>query len=213
MAIELTPYEARVIGCLLEKEVTTPEQYPLTLNGLTTAVNQKSNRDPVYSLTEAEVLDAVEQLKAKRLISDLEGFGSRVTKYQHRFCNTEFGSLQFTDQQRGMVCVLLLRGPQTPGELRTRTNRFCEFTDVKEVESVLAVMQEKAYVAALPREPGKRESRYTHSFGTETPETQSPGVFAESAPASAPTSDLTARVEQLEREVEELKELVNSLLS
>ncbi len=213
MAIELTPYEARVIGCLLEKEVTTPEQYPLTLNGLTTAVNQKNNRDPVYSLTEAEVLDAVEQLKAKRLISDLEGFGSRVTKYQHRFCNTEFGSLQFTDQQRGMVCVLLLRGPQTPGELRTRTNRFCEFTDVKEVESVLAVMQEKAYVAALPREPGKRESRYTHSFGTETPETQSPGVFAESAPASAPTSDLTARVEQLEREVEELKELVNSLLS
>ncbi|PML78636.1 YceH family protein [Enterovibrio norvegicus] len=213
MAIELTPYEARVIGCLLEKEVTTPEQYPLTLNGLTTAVNQKSNRDPVYSLTEAEVLDTVEQLKAKRLISDLEGFGSRVTKYQHRFCNTEFGSLQFSDQQRGMVCVLLLRGPQTPGELRTRTNRLCEFTDVKEVESVLAVMQEKAYVAALPREPGKRESRYTHLFGTETPETASPVAFVESTPTSAPSSDLAARVESLEREVEELKELVNSLLS
>ncbi|MCC4798713.1 hypothetical protein BCT30_20605 [Enterovibrio norvegicus] len=213
MAIELTPYEARVIGCLLEKEVTTPEQYPLTLNGLTTAVNQKSNRDPVYSLTEAEVLDTVELLKAKRLISDLEGFGSRVTKYQHRFCNTEFGSLQFSDQQRGMVCVLLLRGPQTPGELRTRTNRLCEFTDVKEVESVLAVMQEKAYVAALPREPGKRESRYTHLFGTETPETASPVAFVESTPASAPSSDLVARVESLEREVEELKELVNSLLS
>ncbi|PMN64390.1 YceH family protein [Enterovibrio norvegicus] len=213
MAIELTPYEARVIGCLLEKEVTTPEQYPLTLNGLTTAVNQKSNRDPVYSLTEAEVLDTVEQLKAKRLISDLEGFGSRVTKYQHRFCNTEFGSLQFSDQQRGMVCVLLLRGPQTPGELRTRTNRLCEFIDVKEVESVLAVMQEKAYVAALPREPGKRESRYTHLFGTETPETASPVAFVESTPTSAPSSDLAARVESLEREVEELKELVNSLLS
>ncbi|MEZ9524200.1 YceH family protein [Enterovibrio norvegicus] len=213
MAIELTPYEARVIGCLLEKEVTTPEQYPLTLNGLTTAVNQKSNRDPVYSLTEAEVLDTVEQLKAKRLISDLEGFGSRVTKYQHRFCNTEFGSLQFSDQQRGMVCVLLLRGPQTPGELRTRTNRLCEFIDVKEVESVLAVMQEKAYVAALPREPGKRESRYTHLFGTETPETASPVAFVESTPTSAPSSDLATRVESLEREVEELKELVNSLLS
>ncbi|MDD1779629.1 DUF480 domain-containing protein [Enterovibrio sp. ZSDZ35] len=208
MAIELTNHEARVIGCLLEKEVTTPEQYPLTLNSLTTAANQKSNRDPVLSLTEAEVLDTVELLKGKRLISDVEGFGSRVTKYQHRFCNTEFGSLQFSEQEKGIICVMLLRGPQTPGELRTRTNRLCEFSDVRDVESVLAKMIEKGHIAQLPREPGKRESRYVHLFGSETPE-----VVAEpSVVSSAADTGLTARVEALEAEVAELKELVNELL-
>ncbi|WP_407333781.1 YceH family protein [Enterovibrio sp. 27052020O] len=208
MAIELTPYEARVIGCLLEKEVTTPELYPLTLNSLTTAANQKSNRDPVYSLTDAEVMDTVEQLKTKRMVSDVEGFGSRVTKYQHRFCNTEFGTLQFTDQQKGIICVLLLRGPQTPGELRTRTNRLCEFSDMKDVESALVSLIEKGYVAQLPREPGKRESRYTHLFGSDTPETT---TFV--APSDAAVdSSLTARVDELEREVAELKALVNELL-
>ncbi|OEE77317.1 hypothetical protein A1OQ_05565 [Enterovibrio norvegicus FF-162] len=207
MAIELTPYEARVIGCLLEKEVTTPELYPLTLNSLTTAANQKSNRDPVYSLTDAEVMDTVEQLKAKRMVSDVEGFGSRVTKYQHRFCNTEFGTLQFTVQQKGIICVLLLRGPQTPGELRTRTNRLCEFSEMKDVESALVTLIEKGYVAQLPREPGKRESRYTHLFGSDTPETTAFVASMEVADTS-----LTTRVEALEREVAELKALVNELL-
>ncbi|MDD1792193.1 DUF480 domain-containing protein [Enterovibrio makurazakiensis] len=210
MAIELTPHEARVIGCLLEKEVTTPELYPLTLNSLTTASNQKSNRDPVYSLTEAEVLDTIEQLKTKRMVSDVEGFGSRVTKYQHRFCNTEFGSLQFTTQQKGIICVLLLRGPQTPGELRTRTNRLCEFSDVKDVESALIALVEKGYVAQLPREPGKRESRYVHLFGSDTPETEAQPVFDQTP---GETSSLATRVEALEREVEELKALVNELLN
>ncbi|OEE62979.1 hypothetical protein A1OK_20570 [Enterovibrio norvegicus FF-454] len=207
MAIELTPYEARVIGCLLEKEVTTPELYPLTLNSLTTAANQKSNRDPVYSLTDAEVMDTVEQLKAKRMVSDVEGFGSRVTKYQHRFCNTEFGTLQFTVQQKGIICVLLLRGPQTPGELRTRTNRLCEFSEMKDVESALVTLIEKGYVAQLPREPGKRESRYTHLFGSDTPETTAFVASTEVADTS-----LTTRVEALERDVAELKALVNELL-
>lgn len=208
MAIELTPYEARVVGCLLEKEVTTPDLYPLTLNSLTTAANQKSNREPVYSLTEAEVLDAVESLKSKRLVSDLEGFGSRVTKYQHRFCNTEFGSLQFSEQEKGIVCVLLLRGPQTPGELRTRTNRLCEFTDVQHVESVLGGLVEKGHVAQLPREPGKRESRYIHLFGSEVPDMQPVTL------TSSESSDysLAGRVEALEHEVAELKALVNQLL-
>lgn len=208
MAIELNPYEARVIGCLLEKEVTTPDLYPLTLNSLTTAANQKSNREPVYALSEAEVLDAVESLKSKRLISDLEGFGSRVTKYQHRFCNTEFGSLQFSEQEKGIVCVMLLRGPQTPGELRTRTNRLCEFSDVGQVESVLNGMIEKGYVAQLPREPGKRESRYAHLFGSQAPtETVTPSFSPEPQ-----QEGLTERVEALEAEVAELKALVNQLM-
>lgn len=207
MAIELTPYEARVIGCLLEKEVTTPDLYPLTLNSLTTAANQKSNREPVYALTEAEVMDAVESLKTKRLVSDLEGFGSRVTKYQHRFCNTEFGSLQFSEQEKGIVSVLLLRGPQTPGELRTRTNRLCEFADMKQVENVLASLVDKGYVLQLPREPGKRESRYVHLFSSEIPEV----VHAEAALPSTGES-LADRVEALESEVAELKALVNTLL-
>lgn len=208
MAIELTPYEARVIGCLLEKEVTTPDLYPLTLNSLTTAANQKSNREPVYSLSEAEVLDAIESLKSKRLVSALEGFGSRVTKYQHRFCNTEFGSLQFSEQEKGVICVMLLRGPQTPGELRTRTNRLCEFADMKQVESVLAALVEKGHVVQLPREPGKRESRYAHLFGTEQPEMTAPS--AESYDVA--DSSLAARVEELEKEVADLKELINALI-
>ncbi|CZF84230.1 MULTISPECIES: YceH family protein [Grimontia] len=208
MAIELNTFEARVIGCLLEKEVTTPDLYPLTLNSLTTAANQKSNREPVYTLSEAEVLDTVESLKSKRLISDLEGFGSRVTKYQHRFCNTEFGSLQFSEQEKGIICVMLLRGPQTPGELRTRTNRLCEFSDMSQVESALSGMIEKGYVAQLPREPGKRESRYVHLFGLEAPtETVAPSFS--SKPQEGALAD---RVEALESEVAELKALVNQLL-
>ncbi len=137
MKIELTAVEARVIGCLIEKEVTTPDQYPLSLNALTNACNQKSNREPVMNLSESDVLDAVDQLIARRLVSDESGFNSRVSKYQHRFCNTEFGDLKLSTQEKGIVCCMLLRGAQTPGELRTRTNRLANFADVKEVETVL----------------------------------------------------------------------------
>lgn len=168
MNIELTALEARIIGCLIEKEITTPDYYPLSLNSLTTACNQKSNRDPVLALTEAEVQDAVEGLIARHLVSDESAFASRTRKYQHRFCNTEFGDLQLTQQELGIVCCMLLRGPQTPGELRTRTNRLCTFTDVKEVEAVLEHLAQDhtsgVLVVKLPREPGKRESRYQHLF-------------------------------------------------
>ena len=133
----LSPIEARIIGCLIEKEVTTPDHYPLTLNSLTTACNQKSNRDPVLSLSESDVLDAVDGLIARRMVSDESSFNSRVNKYQHRFCNTEFGDLQFTEQERAIICCMLLRGAQTPGELRTRTGRLANFNDVKEVEATL----------------------------------------------------------------------------
>ncbi len=127
MRTELTPIEARVIGCLIEKEVTTPDQYPLSLNALTNACNQKSNREPVMSLSESEVLDAVDQLISRRLVSDESGFNSRVSKYQHRFCNTEFGDLKLSAQEKGIVCCMLLRGPQTPGELRNAHQSFGDF--------------------------------------------------------------------------------------
>ena len=134
MDICLTPYEVRVIGCLLEKQRTTPEHYPLSLNALTNACNQKSSRDPVLALDEATVRDTIDALMKKRYVIEKSGFGSRVTKYQHRFCNTEFGILAFSEQELGIVCVLLLRGPQTPGELRTRTERLSKFQDINAVE-------------------------------------------------------------------------------
>ncbi len=167
MNIQLSPLEARVIGCLIEKEVTTPDHYPLTLNSLTTACNQKSNREPVLNLSEAEVQDTVEALIARRLVSNESSFNSRTSKYQHRFCNTEFGDLKLNEQELGLICCLLLRGAQTPGELRTRTNRLCNFSDVKETEAVLDRLANRdsgALVVKLPREPGKRESRYHHLF-------------------------------------------------
>jgi uncharacterized protein YceH (UPF0502 family) len=215
MNIEFSNIEARVIGCLIEKELTTPDLYPLSLNSLTNACNQKSNREPVMSLSEAQVLDAVDALIEKRLINDESGFNSRVAKYRHRFCNTEFGNFQFTEQQKGVVCCMLLRGAQTPGELRTRTNRLCQFIDVKEVETVLDKLAQDSLVVKLPREAGKRESRYMHQFSGEVD-------LSDLSLAIAPVSGIAAsedRIEQLEQalcalqsEVSELKRLIEQLL-
>lgn len=217
MKVELTAIEARVIGCLIEKEVTTPDQYPLSLNALTNACNQKSNREPVMSLSEADVLDAVDALIERRLVSDESGFNSRVSKYQHRFCNTEFGDLKLTEQEKGIVCCMLLRGAQTPGEIRTRTNRLATFNDVKEVENVLEHLandEKGPLVVKLPREAGKRESRYMHLFCGEV------DVSELAVATTAPFSAGSERIAQLEQEVAELreelaalKEQVESLLS
>ena len=214
----LSPIEARIIGCLIEKEVTTPDHYPLTLNSLTTACNQKSNREPVLSLSESEVLDAVDGLIDRRMVSDESSFNSRVNKYQHRFCNTEFGDLQFTEQERAIICCMLLRGPQTPGELRTRTGRLANFTDVKEVEATLeklATREAGALVVKLPREAGKRESRYQHLLSGEVDveafATASSGVAAPSA-SSEKLEELESEVASLRAEVAELTALVESLL-
>ncbi|EGQ8173118.1 YceH family protein [Vibrio vulnificus] len=220
MRTELTPIEARVIGCLIEKEVTTPDQYPLSLNALTNACNQKSNREPVMSLSESEVLDAVDQLISRRLVSDESGFNSRVSKYQHRFCNTEFGDLKLSAQEKGIVCCMLLRGPQTPGELRTRTNRLATFADVKEVETALdklASEERGQLVVKLPIEPGKRESRYMHQFCGEVDLEAFQGSVLMTQSSTAQFDDervahLEAEVEALKQELAELKSLVNSLL-
>src|SRR3974390_1532685 len=167
MSIELSAREARVLGCLVEKQITTPEQYPLSLNAITNACNQKSNRDPVLELSEAEVQGLIDSLSRKHLVLERSGFGSRVPKYQQRFCNTEFSVLQFTAQERAIVCELLLRGPQTPGELRSRAARMAEFTDAAQVEATLEAMATREsgpLVQKLAREAGRRESRYAHLF-------------------------------------------------
>lgn len=205
MHIELTPPEARVIGCLIEKEITTPAAYPLSLSALTAACNQKSSREPVMQLSDMEVQQIVDGLIRKHLVSDRGGFGSRVTKYKHRFANVGFGSLEFSPQEMGILCLLLLRGPQTPGELRSRSNRLCKFDDVSETEAVLQGLVERSdgpFVVRLTREPGRREMRYAHLFGD-----PNSGIVAATATelASSPAQSDGQRIAQLEDMVLELQ--------
>jgi uncharacterized protein YceH (UPF0502 family) len=167
MKIELTALEARVIGCLIEKQITTPDQYPLSLNALANACNQKSNRDPVMDLDEATVQKTLDSLSKKHFVMEKSGFGSRVPKYQHRFCNTEFGTLKLDPQELAIVCELLVRGPQTPGELRTRASRMAPFAETSEVEAALTRLAERPdgpFVVRLVREPNRRDSRWAHLF-------------------------------------------------
>ncbi len=210
MRIELTPSEARIIGCLLEKEIITPDQYPLSLNALTSACNQKSSRDPVMELDESEVQQILDDLVKKHLVSSQSGFGSRVPKYKHRFCNTGFGGFEFSPQETGILCVLLLRGAQTPGELRTRTQRLCQFADVEETERVLQELSQRddgPFVIRLPREPGKRESRYRHLFCDE----ETMAEVEASIQEIAPSGDLQTLVDEMRAELEALKVRVAKL--
>jgi uncharacterized protein YceH (UPF0502 family) len=218
MSISLTPLEARIIGCLIEKELTTPEQYPLSLNALTNACNQKSNREPVLDLDEGIVQQTVDQLVRKYLVSEHSGYGSRVAKFQHRFCNSEYGTLKFSPQELGIVCELLLRGPQTPGELRSRASRLCRLTDVTEVEAALkqlAAREDGPFVARMPREPGKRESRYAHLFGGEQVAIAEADDLSDAATPARATAESTGRLEQrvamLETEVAALKQRLDDL--
>lgn len=210
MKYELTAAEARVIGCLLEKQVTTPEQYPLSVNGVVTACNQKTNREPVMNMAEREVQEQLDNLVKRHFLRTVSGFGSRVTKYEQRFCNSEFGNLKLSPAEVALVTTLLLRGAQTPGELRSRASRMYEFSDMAEVDATLerlATREDGPYVVRLAREPGKRESRYMHLFCGEV---QEPIALADESPAA--TGDLQARVEVLESEVAALKQRLESLL-
>lgn len=218
MIIKLTSTECRLIGVLLEKEITTPDQYPLSLNGLTTGCNQKSNREPVMQLTETQVQQALDELADKRQIME-DRHGSRVSKYKHKFCNTEFGSLKFTPQQTAIICLLLLRGPQTPGELRTRSARLADFNNVSEVETALEELEDfngDTLVVRLPREPGKRESRYEHCFsedGAVSTSVAATNTQTGSDPNEPEQSnDLEQRVSDLEAQVAMLTEKLNDLL-
>lgn len=210
MKTELNALEARIIGCLLEKEITTPEQYPLSLNALTSACNQKTNREPVLELRDAEVQSAVDGLVKRFLVSDKSGYGGRTTKFKHRFCNTEFGPLKFSPYELGIICVLLLRGPQTPGELRQRCSRLCDFADVDAVEAVLEglmVRDDGPFVARLSRAPGARESRYAHLFSGHIESVEAPAPHATLEDNEA----LTARVAKLEALIAELRGEIASL--
>jgi hypothetical protein len=210
----LSALEARVIGCLIEKQLTTPDQYPLSLNALVAACNQKSNRDPVLELPDREVQTVVDALQRRQLVLERSGFGSRVPKYQHLFCNTQFGSLQFTPVETAIVCELLLRGSQTPGELRSRAHRLAPVSELAEIEAALESLGSRGdgpYVVRLARDPGKRESRYAQLF-TGEPETHALHVAETDGQiplpaASAPSARvaLEARVAALEAAVAELR--------
>lgn len=200
---ELSLIETRVVGCLIEKAITTPDQYPLSLNSLTNACNQKSNRDPVVEFEEVEVQEALDSLIAQNLASEVRS-GARVAKYQHRFGTSEFAEVRYNDKEIAVLCLLFLRGAQTPGELRTRSARLCSFKDVSEVELVLTKLSDHSggpFVQKLPREPGKRENRWAHLFSGE------PDVDARagSDEVALPNTTLSARVESLEGELAELK--------
>ncbi|MDI6935413.1 DUF480 domain-containing protein [Serratia sp. Se-PFBMAAmG] len=209
MKMALSAQALRVIGCLLEKQVTTPDQYPLSLNGVVTACNQKSNREPVMNLSEMEVQSQLDELVKKHLATSNNGFGQRVSKYEQRFCNSAFGNLQLNSAEVAVLTLLFLRGAQTPGELRTRSGRLHEFSDMNEVEQTLnglITRDDGPMVVRLAREPGKRESRYMHLFG---------GDVAEAPAASTDemdSEDLVSRVAQLEQQVAQLQSQLEYLL-
>ncbi|ENK7137912.1 YceH family protein [Enterobacter roggenkampii] len=212
MKYQLNGTEARVIGCLLEKQVTTPEQYPLSVNAVTMACNQKTNREPVMNLSEHEVQDVLDVLVKRHYLRTVSGFGNRVTKYEQRFCNSEFGDLKLSSAEVAVITTLLLRGAQTPGELRTRASRMHEFSDMQEVEQTLeglAAREDGPYVVRLAREPGKRESRYMHLFSGDVDSS----VKFSATDITAVDDDLVARVAALEDEVAGLKQRLDALLA
>lgn len=215
MLPDLTANEARVIGCLLEKSVVTPDQYPLTLNALTNACNQKSGRNPVMKLEQGIVQRTARDLEARHLMRTEENFKSRAEKYTQRFCNTRFSDHQFDSAQYAIICLLLLRGPQTPGELRAHSGRLHTFADNNAVvETLDSLMQNEGspLVIKLPRTPGRKDSEYMHLFsGAIDIEAYTTQAAAKSGPAErSSVSSLAQRVEALEAEVAELKRQLNS---
>ncbi len=213
MLAVLDDKEARVIGCLIEKSIVTPDQYPLTLNALTNACNQKSSRDPVMSLQQGEVQHTLRVLEGRHLVRAEENFKSGTAKYRQTFCNTRYSSLQLDDAELAIVCLLLLRGAQTPGELRSRSGRLHTFADNAEVAAALNGLIEREpepLLVKLPRTPGRRDSEYMHLFGGPVDVDAHAAAAEASRPAAASSSggvaDLARRVERLELEVAELKE-------
>jgi uncharacterized protein len=200
----LDAIEARVLGCLIEKELTTPDYYPLSLNALVNACNQLSNREPVMTLSESDVNRALDKLRDKRLAVVIAGGDSRVLKFAHR--STELFGLR--KPELALLCVLLLRGPQTAGELRSRTGRMHEFADLADLTAVLAGLAARpepqpALVAVLPRQPGAKEPRHTHLLGG-TP--AAPAITTiEPEGFTATLSPDTTRLTQLEADNAELK--------
>jgi hypothetical protein len=203
--MELTPPEQRVLGCLIEKRFTTPDQYPLSLNSLRLACNQSTNRDPVTDYDEATVREAAQRLTRYGLIRLASGHGSRAIKYRHLADE----ALGLSRDQLAVLAVLLLRGPQTPGELRQRTERMARLDSPADAERILEVLLERGYASRLGRRPGQKEERFSQLLGGEdgsVPATAAPAV---GLPPPAPAQDdLAERVARLEREVAELRALL-----
>ena len=231
MRRDLSAAEARVLGCLLEKQRTTPEQYPLTLNALRLASNQSTNRDPVTDYDEGTVREAAQSLGRRRLARFTSGHGGRVAKYRH-LLRDEVG---LPDDELAVLCVLLLRGPQTPGELKARSERLHPFPDLADLEATIEGLIARDLAARLERRPGQKEQRYTHLLsadieGAEPPPTPSAAPAGDSStgepPAPAPRAperaapdpgrpadpSLEARVSELEAAVRELREKLADLL-
>jgi uncharacterized protein len=204
--IELDSVEGRVLGCLIEKEITTPEYYPMTLNALINACNQKSNRDPVFTLEEEAVVEAMDRLRQKQLVSTLTGGGNRVPKYGHRFQER----LNLGRRETALLCELLLRGPQTLGELKDRAGRMHRFTDTDEVERCLTSLSERPeqqYVKVLPKAPGTKEPRWAHLLSGEPQIAASAETPVRGRSAGADrTSELEAEVAALRQRVDDLEQ-------
>lgn len=208
MKYNLNQIEARILGVLVEKQMSTPEYYPLTLNALINACNQKSNRDPVMNLDEAAVVEALDSLRKQHLVWQIMTHGSRTPKYEHNMKEVA----AFSESQLAILCELMLRGPQTLGELRTRTARLTEFYGLSDVEHTLKRLMDHEsgpFSVQLPRRPGHKENRYTHLFS----EVESSEDAYASPEASAPTrtdSD-NRRIEILEKKVEDLQTAFSNL--
>ena len=208
MEFKLTETEVRVLGSLIEKDITTPEYYPLSLNALVNACNQKTNRDPVMQLDEAAVLEALDGLQEQRIAGPARGADSRVTKYEQRLQEV----FNFTRAEIAVLCVLLLRGPQTPGELRGRTERMHRFEALQDVQSALQklMQREPPLAKVLPRQPGTKESRYAHLLAGDVVEVETTVQAGESVvsnPADAERiTQLQDEVVELRREVAEVKD-------
>jgi uncharacterized protein YceH (UPF0502 family) len=208
----LNEAEARVIGCLIEKSIVTPDQYPMTLNALTNACNQKSSRDPLMSLTPGEVQHTIRALEEKHLVVTEENFKSRTEKLSQRFCGTRYSGHQLDAGQIAVVCLLLLRGPQTPGELRARSGRLHTFADNSDVVTTLNSMIEgdsEPLLVKLPRTAGRKDSEYMHLFSgpidVEAHVSQAQAASTASPAGRVNSAELLERVEKLEAEVAELK--------
>ena len=200
----LTPTEVRVLGSLIEKDITTPDYYPMSLNALINACNQKNNREPVTSLNEGEVRQALEGLQNQGLAGPAHGADSRVTKFEHR----AYEKLNLGRREIAVLCVLLLRGAQTPGELRGRTERLYNFEDLADVQSTLQRLMEREppLVRVLPRQPGTKEARYIHLLAGDTELPASSVSATESTPVRS-----TSRLGELEQEVAQLRSEIAEL--
>jgi uncharacterized protein len=204
--ILLTEVETRVLGSLIEKDITTPDYYPLSLNALVNACNQKNNRDPVMTLDESSVRDALASLQEKRLAGPASGMDSRVTKFEHRLQEI----FNFDRREVAVICVLLLRGAQTPGELRGRAERMYRFEALDDVVSTLdrLAQREPSLVRVLPRQPGTKESRYMHLFAGEPAASD----IAHAAEVSTPSGNSTGdRLSRLEDDVARLREELSEM--